>query len=142
MSKDGFYDSREWREVRYEAIKSNNGKCELCGRGKHDGVMLHVDHIKPRSKAPHLALDPSNLQVLCEDCNLGKGNRCDVDWREQPARAEIPPGYAHLPTIRLSTVVEKLKQTNYADLDEDNKAAMRELLHQKLQRDQARGYRI
>jgi 5-methylcytosine-specific restriction endonuclease McrA len=29
----------------------------------------HVDHIQPRSKAPELALSPSNLQVLCEHCH-------------------------------------------------------------------------
>jgi 5-methylcytosine-specific restriction endonuclease McrA len=45
-----------------------------------NGVM-HVDHIKPRSKYPHLALRESNLQVLCEACNLGKGNWDETDWR-------------------------------------------------------------
>jgi len=78
---DLFYESREWRELRYKALLKNNGKCELCGSGKHDGVKLHVDHIKPRSLYPDLQLVEDNLQVLCEDCNLGKSNKDDTDWR-------------------------------------------------------------
>jgi hypothetical protein len=76
-----FLRSYEWRKVRYEALKNNNGTCELCGRGKPHGVLLHVDHIKPRRTHPHLALELSNLQVLCEECNHGKGNWDDTDWR-------------------------------------------------------------
>lgn len=79
---DGFYKSEGWREVRFAALKRADGCCTLCGRSKrmHD-VVLHVDHIKPRSRFPHLSLDPSNLQVLCEDCNIGKSNRDTTDWR-------------------------------------------------------------
>lgn len=76
-----FYESREWRAVRYFALKANDGKCELCGASKATGAVLHVDHILPRSKWPKLQLEPSNLQVLCADCNLGKSNKDDTDWR-------------------------------------------------------------
>ncbi len=43
---------------------------------------MHVDHIKPRRKYPELALSRSNLQVLCNLCNHGKGNWDETDWRE------------------------------------------------------------
>lgn len=76
-----FYTTRAWLEIRYEAIRRNDGKCGACGRGKTDGIILHVDHIKPRSKFPKLELDVDNLQILCEQCNLGKGNRDATDWR-------------------------------------------------------------
>jgi len=76
-----FYKTREWREIRYKALRNNDGRCELCGRGKKDGIILHVDHIKPRSRFPELELDLNNLQILCEDCNLGKSNKCTRDWR-------------------------------------------------------------
>lgn len=75
---DSFYFSREWKSLRYTAIKKYGRKCMACFR---TGVSLHVDHIKPRSKYPDLALVFSNLQVLCEDCNLGKGNKDSIDWR-------------------------------------------------------------
>lgn len=78
-----FYSTQEWRAARYDALRKNNGKCELCGSGKHNGSLLHVDHIKPRSRYPELELDLNNLQVLCDECNLGKGNRDTTDWREK-----------------------------------------------------------
>lgn len=77
-----FYRSREWREVRYDALLMHGGACQCCGATPSDGPKLHVDHIVPRSVAPELALDIENLQVLCEDCNLGKGARDATDWRE------------------------------------------------------------
>ena len=76
-----FYASREWRAARYQALKANDGRCELCGASKHTGAVMHVDHILPRSKFPKLQLEPTNLQVLCEDCNLGKSNTDYTDWR-------------------------------------------------------------
>lgn len=82
---DSFYDSADWRTVRFEALRLSSGACVLCGRSnRQHGVVLHVDHIKPRSLRPDLALTLSNLQVLCEDCNLGKSNRDDTDWRGEP----------------------------------------------------------
>ena len=65
---------------RYEALKNAGGQCALCGR-KPPEVRLQVDHIKPRSKYPSLADMPTNLQVLCWDCNIGKSNRDQTDWR-------------------------------------------------------------
>lgn len=82
--KDCFYMSREWRAVRAYVLEMNECKCMMCGRSpKRHGVVLHVDHIKPRSKYPHLELDKDNLQILCEDCNLGKGNMFETDWRPE-----------------------------------------------------------
>jgi len=78
---DGFYESKEWRQVRYAALKACGAKCLCCGASAADGARLHVDHIKPRYTHTHLSLELSNLQVLCEDCNLGKGAWDDTDWR-------------------------------------------------------------
>ena len=43
--------------------------------------MLHVDHIIPKTRNPHLALCFDNLQILCEECNEGKSNKFNTDWR-------------------------------------------------------------
>lgn len=89
-SRHEFYDSQEWREVRYLVLKHYGFKCMTCGRSpKKHGIVLHVDHIKPRSKFPELELDPMNLQVLCEDCNLGKLHRHEDDLRPISARQEL-----------------------------------------------------
>ena len=76
-----FYKTKEWAELRYKALKFNDGCCELCGRGKQEGVILHVDHIKPISKHPELMKKISNLQVLCASCNWGKSNKDETEWR-------------------------------------------------------------
>ena len=76
--KANFYLTQEWRAVRYAVLKKSKGKCELCGAEDK----LQVDHIKPRSTHPELALSLNNLQVLCEDCNLGKGAKDQTDWRK------------------------------------------------------------
>lgn len=81
----GFYDSKEWKRLRYRVLKKYGACCMCCGKNyKDDRVKIHVDHIKPRSKHPHLALDFENLQILCEDCNIGKSNLDDTDWRPMP----------------------------------------------------------
>lgn len=79
----GFYKTKAWREVRYAAIEKYGRKCAACNRTGEDGVVMHVDHIIPRSKDRTRELDITNLQVLCEDCNLGKGNRYSTDWRRK-----------------------------------------------------------
>jgi len=77
-----FYNSAKWKEVRYIALQQAGGKCCLCGAMARDGVQLHVDHIKPRSLFPDLAYQLGNLQILCSDCNMGKSNYDDTDWRQ------------------------------------------------------------
>ena len=69
-----------WSKARMAAINLHGAKCQCCGKGSKDGVKINVDHIKPRERYPWLAYDVDNLQVLCADCNRGKGS--DIkDWR-------------------------------------------------------------
>lgn len=76
-----FYRSDEWMQLRYKALKLHGAACQCCGATRKDGIKLHVDHIKPRSKYKSLELRLDNLQVLCEACNLGKSNTDSTDWR-------------------------------------------------------------
>lgn len=80
-TKKDFYSSRLWKILRYQAFEKYGNRCACCGADSCDGVKFHVDHIKPRSTNPELELDINNLQVLCEDCNIGKLNQWDTDWR-------------------------------------------------------------
>ena len=76
-----FYDSNKWQRLRYQVLLESDGRCKLCGRSTREhGVIMHVDHIKPRSRFPNLSMVKSNLQVLCEDCNRGKANHDTIDW--------------------------------------------------------------
>lgn len=75
--RDEFYMSWEWKRARYEVLKKYGPKCMCCG--STDRIV--VDHIKPRAKYPDLELNLDNLQVLCNDCNMGKGRWDETDWR-------------------------------------------------------------
>lgn len=68
------YDSQRWRELRFDVLRGNR-VCVLCGVKGGNGVVLHVDHIVPVSWDSSLVWERNNLQVLCADCNLGKGAR-------------------------------------------------------------------
>lgn len=60
--------------TRFLVMKRDNFKCCMCGRSPAttNGLELHIDHIVPWSKGGETVID--NLQTLCSDCNLGKGN--------------------------------------------------------------------
>lgn len=94
-TKKNFYVSRAWRALRYKVLaenaRRNNGvcRCEACGRSRRDGAVLHVDHVVPRSRDHSRELDPTNTQVLCADCNLGKSASDTLDFRP-PAIEPLP----------------------------------------------------
>lgn len=55
------------KSLRYKILERDGNKCRSCGATN----CLEIDHIIPRSKGgPTIE---SNLQVLCADCNRGKG---------------------------------------------------------------------
>lgn len=74
-----FYSLQQWKELRYVAFLRYGRICALCGA---TDKALHVDHIKPKSLFPKLALDIDNLQILCSDCNQGKGVWDETKWRK------------------------------------------------------------
>lgn len=85
--KDQFYKSWEWRKLRMQVLKLQGRTCQCCGATPKDRdmggnpVKIVVDHIKPISKFWGLRLRRDNLQVLCDECNQGKGNWDETDFR-------------------------------------------------------------
>jgi 5-methylcytosine-specific restriction endonuclease McrA len=88
-SSDEFLSSYEWRKVRMQALRKYGARCQCCGASPADGAVMNVDHIKPRKLFPHLALDLDNLQILCHECNHGKGNWDQTDWRQDEIEPEV-----------------------------------------------------
>ena len=66
--------------IRWQVFQRDNWKCVACGRSAEDEIILHVDHITPRSKGGRDELD--NYQTLCNICNIGKSNKDETDLRK------------------------------------------------------------
>ena len=79
--KRSFYQTREWKELRYKVLVKFGARCQCCGATAKDGAKMNVDHIQPISKKWERRLDETNLQVLCGSCNMGKGAHDTTDWR-------------------------------------------------------------
>ena len=60
--------------LRFKTMQRDNFKCCVCGRSpaNEPSTILHIDHIIPWAKEGETIL--SNLQTLCQDCNLGKSD--------------------------------------------------------------------
>lgn len=92
--REEFYKSWKWRTLRMEVIKEFGRECQCCGAtpGMKDAVgnpvRIVVDHIKPISKYWGMRLDRKNLQILCDECNQGKGNWDETDFRPQYEEAD------------------------------------------------------
>lgn len=61
-------------KMRFAIYQRDGYRCCICGRSQQF-VDLEIDHIIPISKSGKSTYD--NLQTLCHDCNVNKGNRID-----------------------------------------------------------------
>jgi hypothetical protein len=57
---------------RFEILKRDGFRCQLCGASSENGSQLHVDHRIPIAKGG--SNEDDNLWTLCERCNLGKSD--------------------------------------------------------------------
>lgn len=53
--------------------------CTYCYRTQN----LQTDHVIPIGGHAELKYDPTNCQILCEDCNVHRKGSGHQDWREQ-----------------------------------------------------------
>ncbi|MBW4489230.1 MAG: HNH endonuclease [Trichocoleus desertorum ATA4-8-CV12] len=66
-------DSVEGKAWKHQKFKAQKRLCAIC----KEAIELkgsHIDHIKPISLHPKLALSLENLQIACPGCNTSKGN--------------------------------------------------------------------
>ena len=74
---NAFYASAKWQLLRELVIIEQRRICQECERQIRDDFDLTVDHIKPKDEFPELALEKSNLQILCRSCYSAKGPTCE-----------------------------------------------------------------
>lgn len=84
MPGDAFYRSAAWRALRQRVLARDGRRCVICGSDVSAPGAATVDHVKPRSTHPHLALDPANLRTLCVSRAKG-GNGCDNQSHREKA---------------------------------------------------------
>lgn len=61
------------KDLRIKIKQRDNYTCQICGKYMPDEVGLHIDHIIPIKKGGKSV--ESNLQVLCDKCNLSKSSK-------------------------------------------------------------------
>ncbi|EQC49005.1 bacteriophage Lambda NinG-like protein [Bacteriovorax sp. BSW11_IV] len=72
-------DSSNWKYLRAKVLELQGDRCLCCGKREDE---MHIDHIKPKSRYPHLQYMIDNLQVLCPDCNRAKSYTRETDYRK------------------------------------------------------------
>lgn len=98
----------KWKELRAVVFKRDGHFCRHCSTGPTHDNPLHIDHVKPRSKFPELALDISNLRVLCSKCNISKSDGDEV-------KRDIGVRYETLLSMAqgsLLTILHEVSQSN------------------------------
>ena len=78
IEDEQFYNSPEWKILREAFLRTQkkvNGHyvCHICQQAIWYDVT--IDHFKPRSKFPDLALEASNLRLAHRRCNSSKRDR-------------------------------------------------------------------
>lgn len=59
-------------KTKEKIFKRDGYRCVICGRGKKEGVDIHVDHVKPKDKGGRAIFE--NGQTLCSQHNFLKKN--------------------------------------------------------------------
>lgn len=67
--------------LRWQVFQRDSWRCLSCGRSSEDDIILHIDHIIPRSKGGQDHID--NYQTLCDICNIGKSNKDQTNLRNR-----------------------------------------------------------
>lgn len=76
--RDKFFKSMEWKTLRYDVLRENESRCQICGRVAGEvsksgqKISMEVDHILPVSKFWELRGYRKNLMCVCNECNRGK----------------------------------------------------------------------
>lgn len=111
--------------LRYDVLKRDNFRCQLCGASAKDGIKLHVDHIFPVSKGGKTEM--SNLRTLCERCNMGKSDKIEEVHVDLPLndyapnetiKTYTPDEFARLvDSMSEKELIEKLSEANIEYVD-------------------------
>lgn len=119
MPNNGFY------QLRFSVLQRDKFTCQYCGQHAPN-VILHVDHIVPKSNGGLDTLD--NLQTSCAACNLGK-NRTSLQETPKPKPPKLSTKRTLLELIRSSLLTfGPNTATNLAKMLKRNRTAISTIL--------------
>lgn len=72
--RHSFYCRRAWRDLKAATLAAQP-LCRACKRAGRITLAQCVDHIEPLAYSPAEALNPDNLQPLCNSCHAKKTRR-------------------------------------------------------------------
>ena len=97
MGSVGFYQTREWKALRRRVIKhwkANSLPCGYCSQAIDwsQRWAAIADHVEPLRKAPHLALEQSNISMLHHGCHSKKTAHVDYNNKVKVNHNGFPEG--------------------------------------------------
>lgn len=104
--------------MRFRVFERDGFICQYCGK-KPPEVILHLDHIVPKSKGG--SEDEENMITACADCNLGKSNFEIGKFPKQATKniENIKEKYEQLKEFyNLQKRLESLVETEVDDISE------------------------
>lgn len=89
---DNWRGTADWKEWREQQLERQNWQCAWCSKQMKFGEKVHlangdfalepqhptIDHVLPKSFFPELALEKSNLVMICYLCNKKKSNKMAI----------------------------------------------------------------
>ncbi|MBN8236843.1 HNH endonuclease [Halobacillus kuroshimensis] len=78
-----FYQSKEWRFLRQQALERDSHECQECKRNGRVGSAKNVHHIKEVKKFPWLALNLRNVESVCINCHNKEHKRLEKYIRKK-----------------------------------------------------------
>lgn len=81
------------RAMRYDVLRRDGFRCVKCGRGREDGVKLHVDHIKPVSRGGKSVMSTCRLSARTATAGRATNTRSSVFINNNRGRGTLlyPP---------------------------------------------------
>ncbi|MCU0289006.1 MAG: TIGR02646 family protein [Acidobacteria bacterium] len=74
-NKEEVIINNDYQKAKKALEKLYHGKCAYCEISNKAGSYMRIDHYRPKSLYPWLAVEWSNLVYSCEICNTKKGNQ-------------------------------------------------------------------
>lgn len=76
--------SARWKRESPDALRRAGYRCQIRYEGICTGTATVVDKIQPAARRPDLALDPTNWQAACAECNDMKARTADRGLTSPP----------------------------------------------------------